>query len=105
MSGWIWAIGIFLVLAVLVILNKITGKTYIAKALLAFDYFVCVLWSRDFDLTISSRCGLYWRKDPPLFWYVLHEALNTLQTDHCELAIASDYQRALGATKLLAPLK
>jgi hypothetical protein len=93
---------IFWGLAILVITNRIGGGTYVAKALLALDFFVCVLWTRDFDLTISSRCGLYWRHDPPLFWFMLHEILNGLQKDHCESAIASDLARAQAAIKLLS---
>lgn len=53
----IWILLIFVVLVVLVITNRIASKTIVGKALLAFDYFVSVLWSRDFDITISSQCG------------------------------------------------
>jgi hypothetical protein len=95
------ALAIFSVLVILVITNRIAGKTYVGKALLAFDYFVSVLWSRDFDITISSQCGLYWRKGPPLFWRWLHYLLNGLQTGHCEAAMAGDRARALAALKLL----
>lgn len=96
------ALLIFVALAALVITNRIAGKTYVGKALLAFDYFVSVLWSRDFDITISSRCGLYWRKgNPPFFWFLLHKALNRLQPNHCEEAIASDIARAKLALQLL----
>lgn len=97
------ALVVFVILIVLVITNRIAGKTYVAKALLAFDYFVSVLWSRDFDLTISSRCGLYWKSGhEPLFWYLLYRALNALQPCHCELAMAGDLARAQAAIKLLS---
>lgn len=95
------ALAVFAVLAILVLTNRIAGKTYVGKALLAFDYFVSVLWSRNFDITISSQCGLYWRKGPPLFWRLLHHALNALQPGHCEAAMAGDRARALAALKLL----
>ena len=99
----IWALVIFAVLVILVITNRIAGKTYIGKALLAFDYFVSVLWSRDFDLTISSQCGLYWKRgNPPLFWSVLHRILNGLQKDHCEQACLGDLARARVAIKELS---
>lgn len=94
---------IFAALAVLVLTNRIAGKTLVGKVLLAFDLFVNVLWDRDFDISISSTCGLYWRHDPPLFWYLLHEMLNGLQKDHCELAMVGDLARAQAAIKLLSP--
>jgi len=97
------ALVIFVVLVALVISNRIAGKTFVGKALLAFDYFVSVLWSRDFGVTISSQCGLYWKRgNPPAFWYVLHKVLNTLQKGHCEGAIAGDLARAQAAIKLLS---
>jgi len=95
------ALLIVVALTVLVITNRIAGKTYVGKLLLAFDYFVSVLWSRDFDITISSQCGKYWRGDPPVFWHALHVVLNTLQKDHCEHAMASDIRRAQEAIRLL----
>lgn len=99
----IYAVAIFALLVVLVITNRIAGKTYVGKTLLAFDYFVSVLWSRDFDLTISSRCGLYWRRgNPPLFWALLHRMLNGLQKDHCEQACQGDLARAQAAIKELS---
>lgn len=97
-------IFVVLVLIVLVILNRIAGKTIVGKTLLAFDYFISVLWSRDFDITISSQCGLYWRKgNPPVFWHALHVCLNTLQPGHCEQALLGDLMRAQAAIKLLSP--
>lgn len=94
---------VFVVLAILVITNRIAGTTYVSKVLLAFDYFVSVLWNRDFDITISSQCGLYWRKgNPPAFWHALHVCLNTLQAGHCEQALLGDLARAQAAIKLLS---
>jgi hypothetical protein len=94
LAAVIWLL-IFAVLVALIISNRIAGKTYVGKALLAFDYFVSVLWSRDFDITISSQCGLYWRQgNPPAFWYLLHKLLNAVQPNHCESAIAGDISRA-----------
>lgn len=94
---------ILVVLTVLVITNRIAGGTYVGKVLLALDYFVSVLWSRDFGITISSQCALYWRRGtPPLFWYLLHRLLNAMQKNHCELAVVSDLARAQVAVKLLS---
>ena len=93
---------LFVVLVILVITNRIAGKTYVGKALLAFDYFVSVLWSRDFDLTISTQCGLYWKRgNPPMFWRILHRGLNALQPGHCEEAMAGDLKRAQTAIQLV----
>lgn len=93
---------VFLVLVVLVITNRIAGKTYVAKALLALDIFVCALMVRDFDLTISATCGLRWRGNPSFGWHALHELLNALQKGHCELAIVGDLARAQTVIKLLS---
>lgn len=97
------ALIVFVVLALLVLTNRIAGGAYVGKILLAFDYFVSVLWSRDFDVTISSQCGLYFKRgNPPLFWALLHRMLNCLQQDHCELAMESDLKRAQGAIRELS---
>jgi hypothetical protein len=99
----IWLLLIFVTLIVLVITNRVGGHTFVGKTLLAFDYFISVLWSRDFNITISSQCGLYWRRgNPPVFWSLLHRLLNTLQPGHCELAMAGDLARAQAAIKLLS---
>lgn len=96
------ALAVFVILAILVITNRIAGKTIVGKLLLGFDLFVNVLWDRDFGITISSTCGLYWRRgNPPAFWYALHKVLNTLQPGHCESAVLSDLARARAAIKLL----
>jgi hypothetical protein len=96
-------LGVFIVLAVLVITNRIAGRTYVTKVLLAFDYFVCVLWTRNIGLSISGQAGLYWRRGrPPVFWYALHEGLNVIQKDHCELALVHDRERADAVVKLLS---
>lgn len=98
----IW-VDLCILLVFLVITNRISGKTYIGKVLLAFDYFVSVLWSRDFNITISSQCALYWMKgNPPLFWRWLHRLLNGLQQDHCERARESDLRRAQIAIRELS---
>lgn len=97
------ALAIFVVLIILVITNRIAGKTFVGKVLLAFDLFVNVLWDRDFDISISSTCALYRRKgNPPAFWHALHVCLNTLQAGHCEQALLGDLARAQAAIKLLS---
>lgn len=94
--------ALFLVLVFLVITNRIAGQTYVAKALLALDLFACALLTREFDLTISATCGLKWRGNPSFGWHALHELLNALQKDHCELALIGDLARAQTVVKLLS---
>lgn len=97
------ALTVFVVLCVLVITNRIAGRTYVGKVLLAFDYFVCVLWTRDFGITISSRCALYWKTGhPPLFWKWLHIGLNAMQAGHCEDALIHDRDRLKVAQQMLS---
>ncbi len=98
----IWLL-IFTILAVLVITNRIAGKTYVARVLYAFDVFCCALMTQENGVSISAECGLYWRRgNPPVFWSLLHRMLKMLQKDHCELAIASDLERAQAAVKALS---
>lgn len=65
---------------------------------------ICIggwLW-RDYDITISAQCGLAMRRErPPLWARWLGWFLNTLETDHCELAITCDYERAQAAMVIL----
>ncbi|MDB6104026.1 MAG: hypothetical protein JWO52_4025 [Gammaproteobacteria bacterium] len=97
------ALLVFAVLAILVITNRIAGKTYVAKALYAFDVFCCALITRENALSISAQCGLYWRHgNPPVFWSLLHRLLNAVQKDHCELAVKNDLARAQAAIRLLS---
>jgi hypothetical protein len=98
---------IFVILSVLVITNRITGKTYVAKVLYAFDLFACALITRESGLSISAQCGLYWRRStrlspPPLFWHLLHMMLNALQPGHCELAILHELEAAKARVQLLS---
>ena len=68
----------------------------------AVDIFACTLLWRDYDVTISSMCGLQLRTASPALWArLLGGTLNTLQTNHCELAIAADLQRAKTTLQML----
>lgn len=100
----------FLVLCVLVIDNRISDKTYIAKFMLYLDIFVCAAVFMDPAITISSRCGLalLYPEDSRLLLRSLGRVLNLIQKDHCNLAIAHDLgrdqraiQQLLGKTKAL----
>ncbi len=95
-------LAIFIALVILVITNRIAGKTYVAKVLLYLDIFVGSLCARDPDITISSYCGLALRSPSGnRFLRGLGRVLNTLQAGHCEGAVANDIRRAQAAIKLL----
>jgi hypothetical protein len=71
------------------------NNTYGMVLARAVDIFACTLLWRDYDVTISSMCGLELRKPVPKMWArVLGWAFNHLQTNHCELAILADLSRA-----------
>jgi len=93
---------VLVVLAVLCITNRIGGTTYVHKCLLYVDILACSLVTRDPDVTLSARCGLYCRHDPPFFWFILGKLLEALQKGHLEMAIAADLARARAAVKMLA---
>lgn len=64
---------------------------------------LCASWVwRDYDITISSMAGLECRKARPRRWAVLLNAfLNWVETNHCELAIEADQERARQALAIL----
>ena len=97
----IWTLLIFVILVALVITNRLSGKTYVAKVLLFLDIFFCALITRNPDMTLSARCALYCKHDPPLFWYLLGKTLEALQRGHLEMAIAADIARAQQAIAIL----
>jgi hypothetical protein len=78
------------------------GKNYLYKVLLFLDIFVCALVFRDPDVTISAETGLAMqRAKPPLWAKLLNGFLNSIQTNHCQLAINDDVARAQTAIKYL----
>lgn len=93
---------IFIALALLCITNRIGGTTYVHKVMLYLDILACSLVTRNPDMTLSARCGLYCRRDPPAFWYLLGKLLEALQRGHLEMAITADRVRAQEALKLLS---
>lgn len=94
-------LAIFAILAVLCILNRIGEKTYCHHVMLYVDMLLCALLTQNPDMTLSARCGLYCRRDPPFFWYALGRALEALQRGHLEMAVAADRARAEEALKRL----
>ena len=68
-----------------------------------FDILLCSWVWRDYDLTISSMCGLELRKVAPAWWAVVlgRWILNHIETNHCELALKADEARALQALDII----
>ena len=64
---------------------------------------LCASWVwRDYDITISSLCGLELRKVAPALWARgLGAFLNWVEANHCELAIMADQERARQALAIL----
>jgi hypothetical protein len=85
---------VFITLAVLCITNRIADTNYMHRCLLYLDIFFCALLTRNPDMTLSARCGLYCRHDPPVSWYLLGKLLEALQRGHLEMSIAADRVRA-----------
>lgn len=65
---------------------------------------LCATWLwRDYDITISSICGLQLRRARPAWWAIVlgRWFLNHIEAHHCELAIAADSVRAQEALRIL----
>jgi hypothetical protein len=59
------------------------------------------IW-RDYDITISAQTGLECRKVHPRAWArALATVLNSIEENHCELAITADHERAQQAILIL----
>lgn len=103
----IWAAAIFVALVLLCITGRIKSGTWVQKAMLGIDMFVCLLiWGR-FDVTISSRCGLALEQSQDSLWADLGDVLNWISPGHCTQAIVGDIERADAALLVLgtnAPL-
>ena len=78
------------------------NNTYAMVLARAVDILACTLIWRDYDVTISSMCGLQLRTATPALWArILGWTLNHLQANHCELAILADLQRAKTTLQML----
>ena len=83
-------------------MNVKYNNAYFFVILRSADLFTAALIWRDYDITISSLCGLELRKpNPPRWARWLGRFLNTLQANHCELAIAADKLRLEQARAIL----
>lgn len=78
------------------------SNSYVMVLARTVDILFCGWIWRDYDVTISSMCGLELRKPSPRLWArVLGGALNKLQRGHCEAAISADTHRAMDALLML----
>ena len=86
------------------------SNTYVVLVARSVDILLCGWIWRTYDVTISSMCGLALRM-PRADWrhaidiwlqQQLGAALNWLQSEHCEAAIAADSARARATLKLLS---
>lgn len=97
----IYLLGLIVLLIVGTVAKE---KTWTHRIAVAVDILTAsVVWSQ-YDVTISAQCGLEMRKAPVLSnkWLCrLGWVLNKLQANHCELAIAADFQRACDAARYL----
>lgn len=92
--------SILLLLSAVAVGIRAPGKTFIHKFLLGIDILVATLiWGRG-DITISARAGLAHRAGKKWGTW-LCRALDIIETNHCELAIEADRQRAQYALKEL----
>ncbi len=81
-------------------MNQNTYAWVLARTI---DILLCGWVWRDYDITISSMCGLELRRPLPAWWArVLGGALNFCFKGHCEKAIAADTQRATEALAILS---
>lgn len=78
------------------------SNSYVMVLARTVDILLCGWIWRDYDVTISSMTGLELRKAAPRWWARwLGAFLNWIQTNHCELAIIADTERANQALELL----
>jgi len=77
-------------------------KNYLYKLLLFIDIFLCAVFFRDPDITISAETGLAMqRAKPPAWAKALNWFLDKIQKGHCAQAIEDDIVRAQIAIKYL----
>lgn len=82
------------------------SNSYVMVLARTIDILVCGWIWRDYDVTISSMCGLELRNNAPKKWAVcLGWVLNKIQANHCEQAIAADIERAMQALGILERFK
>lgn len=96
-------------LAVLVVLILVgvfsKEQTWARRFSVSIDILTFSLFERQYDVTISSWCGLQIRDGASgnKFGRALGWVLNHLQANHCEQAITADAKRATDAIFYLHP--
>lgn len=80
------------------------SNSYVMVLARTVDILLCGWIWRDYDVTISSMTGLELRKKAGAARWakVLGGFLNWIQTNHCELAVAADIERANQALGILS---
>lgn len=90
-----------LIVLVLLITSGVfaSDNTWARRFSVSFDILTFSLFKRQYDVTISSWCGLEMRKGVTgnQFGRALGWVLNRLQANHCEEAITADTARAQAA--------
>lgn len=82
------------------------NNVYLMVILRTIDILICGWIWRNYDITISSMCGLELRNDVPKKWaVVLGWILNHIEDNHCEKAIAADIDRCMQALGTLERFK
>ncbi len=81
------------------------NQTYAVVVARCLDILVAGWLWREYDITISAHAGLALRLETPPIWAIVlgRWVLNKIEANHCELAVAADYERAQLALKLLTP--
>jgi hypothetical protein len=78
-------------------------NVYFLVILRGIDILFCTWIWRNYDITISSMCGLELRRPLPKLWARwLGAFLNWLQPGHCESAIIADQARCQAALVILS---
>jgi hypothetical protein len=91
-------------LIVLLIVGAVSKeKTLTHRIAVALDILTLSVTWKQYDVTISSWCGMEIRKGSAgnKFGRALGWCLNHLQANHCELAILADLERAQSAATYL----
>ena len=103
MTLTLWLLGAW---ALLVTIGAFSpARSWTHAFALAVDVLTFSIIRQRFDITISSWCGLQLRRGARGAWFgrILGTVLNHIETNHCELAIAADADRARTALQYLGP--
>lgn len=76
--------------------------TFAGKVLVALDMLLCVVWTRDADVTISAMLDVK-VNERSVNWFekLVYNTLNRVEADHCNKARLNDIGRAQAAIEVL----